>query len=139
MQFHGGVKWTWCEHTGPLRSALCSVVSVCSQVIFSFQALILVKMILLKAVRLDQDLMVLFLALSPGRQHRSRNKASVTDESGLQNGWRTSPAGQSKNGFFSVVSSTFYPLREALKSLTSLPPLSFFTSAHSSIVSLSTF
>lgn len=120
-------------------NALCSVVPARSQVILSFQALIPVKMILLKAVRLDQDLMVLFLALSSGRQHRSQNKASVTDQSGLQNRRRTSPPGQRKNGLFSVVSSTFYPLREALKSLTLLQLLSFFTSAHSSIVSLSTF
>lgn len=49
-------------------SALCSVVSARSEVILSFQALIPVKMILPKAVRLDQDLMVLFLALSSGRQ-----------------------------------------------------------------------
>lgn len=65
-------------------SALCSVVSARSQVILSFQTLILVKMILLKAVRLDQDLMVWFLALSSGHQHRSQNKASVTDQSGPQ-------------------------------------------------------
>lgn len=61
-------------------NALCSAVSAPSQVVLSFQALIPVKMILLKAARLDQDLMVLFPALSSGRQRRSQNKASVTDQ-----------------------------------------------------------
>lgn len=64
-------------------------------------------------------------SMSPGRQQRSQNKASVTDQSGRQNRWRTSLPGQRKNGLSSDVSSTFYPLREALKSLTFLQLLSF--------------
>lgn len=63
--------------------------------------------------------------LRSGRQQRSQNKPTVTDQSGRQNSRRTSQPGQRKNGSFSVVSSTFYPLREALKSLTFLQLSSF--------------
>lgn len=109
------------------RNAVSAAGFLCVQRSFLvFRQLILVKMILFKSCQAvsGSDGFV-SSSLSSGRQQRSQNKASVTDQSGLQNGRRTSLPGQRKKGLFSVVSSTFYPLREALKSPTFLQLLSF--------------
>lgn len=118
------------------QSGLCSGFSGCSKVVFTFEAFNPGENDPFRSCQAGSGSGEF---VSDSRQQRSQNKASVTAQSGLQARWRISLPGQRKNGLFSVVSSTFYPLREALKSLTFLQLLSSFTSAHSSIVSLSTF